>query len=241
MKNETTQITFRGKKYAVIKISYKKAKLPLVLDWDDYKEVKKLDKNWKCHQNGFVSSRYLNNGEHKDLFIHEIVKAIDIKDKQEKLKLKPILHINRIGLDNRRKNLIYQGQKGGIRNTIKKKRSIKLPKECGVKPDEIPTYVWYLKENKTHGERFMIHIGDVSWKTTASKKVSLKTKLEDAKDYLKDLQKNRPELFEEYCMNGEYNKNGKDLLKEYYAIVKKAGFSNLSEITTENRTEKFLK
>ena len=50
---------------------------------------------------------------------------------------------------------------------MKKKRTIKLPKSSGITPDDIPTYIWYVKETANHGDRFVVEIGDIKWKTTS--------------------------------------------------------------------------
>ena len=54
-----------------------------------------------------------------------------------------------------------------------------------------------MKPNGSHGDRFMVEIGDVKWKTTSSKKLSLKYKLEEAKLFLRQLKRESPELFEQ--------------------------------------------
>ena len=98
-----------------------------------------------------------------------------------------------------------------------------------------------MKDDGEHGDRFFIEIGNVSWKTTSSRKLSTRYKLEEAKKFLRDLKQTRPELFDEYSMNGEHNKKGKELLKEYFDIVHKAGYNYIDRITTEKLTDKYLK
>ena len=44
-------------------------------------------------------------------------------------------------------------------------------------------------------------------------------KFEEAKKYMRTIFKNRPDLFSCYSMNGDYNKEGKLLLKEYLEII----------------------
>jgi hypothetical protein len=145
-------------------------------------------------------------------------------------------------LDNRRDNIFYDSyDKKFKKNLKKKKRTIKLPENSLIKPDLIPTYVWYLKENGTHGERFSVNIGDKKWKTTSSKKVSLLEKLELAKDYLKNLKKTNPEYFLTFSMNGDLNKQGYELKKSFIDIIKKAGYINVQEICTlQNITDSIL-
>lgn len=242
------KIKYNNKYYAVVPIKYKNNKFPIVLDWNDFLRYEKINDKfnmkWKCNQYGFISSPYVhsNDNDTGEVFLHEIVMARKMMDDDLKIKNKPIIHVNRIGLDNRRKNLIYDEVGKEIKkNSKKKKRTIKLPKESGIRPDEIPTYVWYMKPNGTHGERFMIHVDDVKWKTTASKKLSLRYKLEEAKKYLRELKKERPEIFDEYSMNGDYNFDGKKLLNEYYDIVELANYKNIQRDYPQNNTKDYLK
>ena len=123
----------------------------------------------------------------------------------------------------------------------KKKRTVKLPNDCDINPNDIPTYVWYLKENGNHGDRFVVEIRDkIKWKTTSSKKVSLKYKLEQAKKFLRDLKKKDPSIFKNYCMNGEFTNEGKQLLNEFYDIIKLAGYKVNNKINLNNITNKYI-
>jgi hypothetical protein len=101
--------------------------------------------------------------------------------------------------------------------------------------------MWYLKPNDTHDERFNIEIGDIKWKTTSSSKLSLRYKFEEGKKYLRELKEARPEIFLENSMNGEFNLEGKKLLKSFFEISKKAGFNNLKNLSTDNLTDRYLK
>ena len=85
----------------------------------------------------------------------------------------------------------------------------------------------------------MVDVGDVNWKSTGSKKVSLKYKLEETKKYMRHLKNARPDLFNEYSMNGDLNKNGVGLLDDFLNISKDAGYY-LNDISNAN-TEKYLK
>jgi hypothetical protein len=122
----------------------------------------------------------------------------------------------------------------------KKKRIIKLPENCGIHPDELPTYVWYVKPEGTHNERFVVKIGDLVWKTTSSNKMSLRYKLEEAKAYLRKLKEEHPELFQNYSMNGDYNKLGHELFESFYDIIYLAGFKHIKKITLPNLTNKII-
>ena len=229
-------ISYDGQEYAVCKMRYKGYKAPVVLDWDDYKAIKKLNKNWRCGTNGFVSCSHTVEGSTpKEVYLHELVMLLNNQENGLENQKSPIIHINRIGLDNRRENLIYDTvDKELNKNLQKKRRTIYLPREAGINPDKIPTYIWYMKPDSSHGERFTVNIGDINWKTTSSNNLSLKYKLEEAKLYLRHLLRSRPDLMEEYSMNGDYNREGMSMAESYYDIVDKAGFNNIQKIIPNN-------
>ena len=234
------KIRHRNKDYAVVNMKYKGMDLPVVMDWKDYRPVRNLDKRWKCHKNGFLSCHHRHEDQLKDVFLHELVMVMKNANDEEDSNNKPILHVNRIGLDNRRVNLEYRGMEGGHRNTKKKKRTVKLPEDCGIVPKDIPTYIWYLKPNGTHGDRFMVDVGDIKWKTTASKSISLTQKLSDAKRYLRNLKREAPDLFDYRSMNGDYTQQGQKLAVEYRDIIRKAGYHNIQVDTDHKRTRELL-
>lgn len=235
-------INFEGKDYTIFKINYKDNSLPVLLDNKDFISIKKMNKNWKCNQNGFIMCSHTFNGITKDVYLHELVMLFKNEDEKKQNLNKSIVHINRIGLDNRRENLIFDTQnKETNKNSIKKKRTLKLPITSGINVKEIPTYIWYMKPDYSHGERFIVNIGDVSWKTTSSQEYSLRYKLEEAKLFLRNLLKERSDLLEEYSMNGDYNKDGRKLSKSFYDIIHFAGYKNIQRFIHENKTLEYLK
>lgn len=244
---DAQKISFDKRDYAVIRRNYKGMVLPLVVDWNDYIRIDGLEKSWKCHKNGFVSCQHKHRGKIRDVFLHELVMVLkknigldgQNKDEDDE-ENRPILHINRIGLDNRRCNLVYRGHQTASRNTKKKKRTIRLPPESGIDPDTIPTYIWYLKPHGTHGERFVVEVGEVRWKTTASKGVSIDEKLDQAKQYLRNLYQTRSELFDERSMNGDHSRLGRRLAEEFQKIVRLAGYDHIAVDTEHSKTQELL-
>ena len=230
------KIKYNKNDYAVIELKYKNNVLPMIIDWKYLKKIKDLNKKWKCQKNGFVLCTHRYNSKLQNVYIHELIMSF----KNSKINIKsPIIHINRVGLDNRESNLKYLNN--CKINYKKKKRTVKLPEGCNIEPNEIPTYIWYLKENGSHGSRFSVEVGDVKWKTTSSKRLSLRYKLEEAKKFLRELKKKNPNLFNKNSMNGEFNIKGKKKLKEYYNIIIKAGYDNIMLENTNNLTDNYLK
>ena len=228
--------------YTVINVKYKNKDLPLLLDRDDFHIIQSLDPSLKCNKYGSVCFSHTFNNNTRDVFIHEIIMALKNRDTNSRNKNSSILHINRIGLDNRRVNLIYDVKNKNINKNIKKKkRIITLPKNSGILPDELPTFVWYMKPNNYHGERFMVSIGDIKWKTTSKKNISLRYKLEQAKSFLRNLKNDKPELFESFSMNGDYNKHGFSLITDFFNIIKLAGYNNIDDNFINNNTDFYLK
>lgn len=235
-------VTNNGRDYAIFKINYRNYDVPVLLDSQYFKIIKEMNKKWKCNYNGFIFCSHTYNGLTKDVYLHEIIMLLKNKEQKCKNKNNPIIHVNRIGLDNRHENLIYDTAEKDINKNCKKKtRTIELPKYSGIDPDEIPTYIWYMKSDSTHGDRFIVNIGDITWKTTSSTEVTLRYKLEEAKMFLRNLLRMRPDLYKEYCMNGDYTQEGKELLKTFYKIINLAGYDNIEEYIPENNTFKLLK
>lgn len=236
------RVRYKNKHYAVINIKYQGINLPVLIDWQDINTIKNLKKRWRVNKFGFVSCNYTYDGIDKEVFLHELIMGLKMYDNEDKILEKPIVHLNKINLDNRRDNLMYDTTDKELhKNLVKKRRTIKLPTNSGIKTEEIPTYVWYMKPNGSHGERFMVQVDDIKWKTTSSKKLSLRYKLEEAKKYLRELRKERPELFEEYSMNGDFTKEGGNLMDSYYSIVEKAGYDHIQRKIPEKCTNRLLR
>ena len=228
--------------YAVCKLKYKGYNVPVILEHDIYKKIKKLDKKWHINNKGSVvtSHKMIDNGNEiiKEIYLHDLVLKLYNENDE-----KPILHINKLGIDNRKCNLAYDTCDKPITKNLKKKsRTITLPKYAGINPEDIPSYVWYLKEDDTHGERFMVDFGDIKWKSTGSKKVSLKYKLEETKKYLRFLKDKMGSDFDAFSMNGDLNSEGRSLLSSYLKISNDAGFTDIkSNLTRSENTDQYLK
>jgi hypothetical protein len=230
-------IQYGGKTYGIMTVQFKKNKIPVIVDIEDEPLIKKIGENWSCNVNGIVSHPFIHNGETKEIKLHDVIMFNANANKNNKT----VVHIDKLGLDNRRENLMRDDtNKDVTKNMKKKQRTIILPEKSGINPDELPTYVWYIKPEGTHGERFIVNVGDLTWKTTSSKKVSLRCKLEEAKAFLRKLKEEKPDVFKTFSMNGDFNSTGENLLETFYRIIYKAGFDNIKKIPLPNATEKYL-
>lgn len=230
-------LEYHKKRYNVCSVVRQNQKLPILLDRDMYKIISRLDKKWYINDKNHVYCIHnRNNTESYPVYLHEIVARLGSLDNVNGA---PIIHTNNIHFDNRLENLQFDVKdKDYAKNTRKKKRIIDL-KDYGIDVDELPTYLWYLKPDRTHGDRFAVEIPqELSWRSTASKKVSLRYKLEEAKKYLRYMKETRPDIFEAYSMNGDLTSLGQRLHKDYVVMVKKAGFT-IDGIPT-NKTDEIL-
>jgi len=107
-----------------------------------------------------------------------------------------VQHISKNGLDNRRQNLRLVDDSVAAIGHAKKKRNVELPALCGIRPEEIPKHIWYVQANGYHRDRFAIEFKTegILWKSTSSKEVSLKEKLEQATKKLTELYELYPHL-----------------------------------------------
>jgi len=150
-------------------------------------------------------------------------------------------HHNTIHFDNRIANLLVDiPEKQHNKSTQKKRRTISLETH-GIDTRALPTYVWYMKPDQTHGGRFVVDLPDTAqWRSTASTKLSHRYKLETAKKYLREMKQHRPDIFANYSMNGQLTAHGQQLFGEYKRIIEKAGYTIDTINTLSNTTDMFL-
>lgn len=212
---EYKEVVFNDNHYIVGKVKAKEFYKYFVIDKEDYIKIKNY--SWHYTSNLYISHNVNVDGQIKALYLHNMV--LDRLIFPGKGSKESVDHINRIGLDNRKENLRLISQSEQNLNQSKKKRNIILPEDSGLTTDDIPTHVWYVKANGSHGERFAIEFKteNIIWKTTSSKNISLKDKLESAKEKLQEFYKLYPYL-------NPKNENKMDKIKElsdsYYEIIK---------------------
>jgi hypothetical protein len=208
-------VNYNDKKYKVVKITHKTEYKYLVFDNKIYKKLRNLKFKWYFNDKGVLFHPQKQNDIITEIYLHDLIYELaEIKRVNQ-----PIIHKNRIYIDNRLCNLVYRNNNKINKNMAKKTRTIELPKKCKINKNDFPTYLWYIHSDKKHGSRFFFKLADISWKSTSSKKVSDEYKFEEAKKYMRNIFKKRPDLFSCYSMNGDYNKEGKLLLKEYLEII----------------------
>lgn len=181
-----TDVKYNDKDYVVGIITSNKGFIKFVFDKEDEENVK--GKSWHVTSTGYISSYYVYNNATVQLLLHNVVMSRMIfpgKGAKESVD-----HINRNPLDNRKENLRIISQTEQNLNQKKKTRTlVKLPDDSGISPDELPRHIWYVKANGAHGDRFAIEFKTegIIWKSTSSKQVSLREKLNQAKYKLSEL------------------------------------------------------
>lgn len=215
-------IDFQDKTYSVLTIATSTGgddkHMPFIIDFEDYDKIK----NIKWNKTGlYISHREMINGKTYTTFLHQYIMDHSFDGKMY------IDHINRIPQDNRKANLRLATQTQQNWNQKKKKRTLQLPDDCGFEPDDIPTNIEYHPESGTIGSYFdiVIKVNGVRVyrkKTTKSKQFTLAQKLTEAKIILRDLMIEKPEWFENRCMNGQLTDEGNQLYESYFQILKLA-------------------
>lgn len=215
-------IDYDGKKYIVLTIKTIKEnqqyEIPIIIDASEYSNVNQFTWNRVNH---YICTSKMKNYERKHTYLHQYLMNHKFDGTLY------VDHINRIPQDNRKENLRLATQTEQNWNQKKRKRTLKLPENCGFEPDDIPTNIDFRPANGSHGDCFELIIKEnririFRKKTTRSKKVSLLEKLNEAKNILKETELAHPEWFERKCSNGELSEIGKKLYKSYFEILKLA-------------------
>lgn len=221
-------LEYHEKRYTVAYIMHSNNKIPIVLNREIYKLIKRLDKRWYINDKNHVYCMHGKDGnESYQVYLHDaVMRLADRLLNRNDIQNSSIIHINNIHFDNRIENLQYDTiDKDHSKNSKKKRRTIDLSHH-GIEVEKLPTYIWYVKPDISHGDRFAIEIPNaISWRSTASRKVSLRYKLEEAKKYLRHMKDMHSDLFKNYSMNGDLTATGLTLYDEYRMMIGKAGFT----------------
>lgn len=212
-----TNVEYNSKKYTVGKVINNDTFVHFVIDEDDYPKIK--DYSWHSKANAYIGHTIPVDNTRRELYLHNmIMNRLGFPGKGSK---ETVDHINRIGFDNRKENLRIITQSEQNLNQSKRKRRIELPEDSELSIDDIPKHIWYVKANGNHGDRFAIEFKteNITWKTTSSKNVLLKDKLQSAKEKLQEYYIKYPYLNPN---NDETINRIKDLTDSYNEILKLA-------------------
>jgi len=157
-----------------------------LIDKDDLEKVQ--TRQWYVCVGGLYIGTHVNiSGTRKVLYLHNFV--MNRLTFPGKGTTESVDHINRNGLDNRKSNLWIVSQSIQNTNQRSKARRSELPEGCGITLEELPKHVWYIKASGAHGDRFGIDIKtrNIKWKSSSSKALTLRQKLEEAIHKLKEL------------------------------------------------------
>jgi len=179
--------------YVIGSLLYKGMCVDFVIDLADLSGVQAY--KWHYASNSYIATSVLVDVDvsgttvqkKRELYLHNLL----MKPRPQEA----VQHISKNGLDNRRENLRLVDA-GTLNNQTKKRRNVELPSMCGIRPEEIPKHIWYVQANGYHRDRFAIEFKTegILWKSTSSKDVSLKEKLESAKKHLEILYAEYPQL-----------------------------------------------
>lgn len=221
------KIKYENQHYYVLTINAIKNshtfELPFIVNEDDYDKIKNM--TWFLTNNYICSTKMINYVKYT-IYLHRFLMGIvDFDGKNY------IDHINRIPQDNRRQNLRIATQTEQNHNQKKRKRTLILPENCGIAPDDIPTNIEYHseKENNLNYFEVVIKFNSVRVfrkKSSKSNKILLIEKLNDAKNILQNVKDEHPEWFVNRCVNGDLSDEGKKLRKSYFEILKLANIAD---------------
>ena len=217
-----TEAFYNGVRYIIGTVKHNGEDVKFVFDEDDYYKVN--ERAWHVSSGKYIASTFytedLTNNK-KELYLHNLVmNRLEWYGKGSNISID---HINRNGFDNRKENLRLITQSEQNFNQTKRMRNITLPEGCDISPEDIPRHIWYIKAQGAHGDRFAIEFKSekLVWKSTSSKKVSLKDKLKEAKEKLE-------EFYKEYTHLNPYDQI--KIMKEDYL---KKSFEAIIELSNK--------
>jgi hypothetical protein len=217
--NHFQEVQYNGKSYCVCYIPIRECLF--VIDSEDKDKITStcvFTNNYVCSQDGYIHRLVIN--------------APEFSGKN------PVDHINRIPRDNRKENLRITTNSENVRNRNKMKRNIDLPEGCGIDPQNIPKNIWFMKDEGTgpnkHGERWCLEIkglpkdkfknGEIVWKSTSNRDISLKVKLEQTVQKLNELRESYLEVNEATKLISDDNITRKNLIISFNEILKLSSF-----------------
>ena len=196
-----TTVEYNGKKILVGQLNYKNELVKFICD-NEYESVVK-SKHWHVVPGNYIGFNYINEETNtkRVKYVHTfILEETGYAFKGDDY---IINHINSIGFDNRMDNL--REIKKSLHNRIyqvKEKYTAQLPDE--IDASEIPRNISYKAAYGNHGDRFVVEIKgipgvpDIEIKTTSSKSVEPRIKLEEAIAIRNEQLEKYPDILEFY-------------------------------------------
>ncbi len=190
-------VTYDKNQYIVGKIHFKDTFVYCINDLVDKQRLN--DHNWHVVTGEYVGCYKPIDGKRKTLYMHNYITNRDGfngKGQEE-----TVDHINGIGFDNRQCNLRIIKQSQQNMNTKQRNRTIETLPD-GIMLSELPRNVWYIPASKTHGDRFAVEfkgipeVGNIIRKTTSSRSVSTRDKLNLAIQIRDEILKLHPTIIE---------------------------------------------
>lgn len=185
-------VHYNQKDYVVGFLVANTEEIAFVFDKDMHETI--LSRTWHRASNTYISSGIMIDGKKKELYMHNLV--MGRMEYNGKGQTETVSHINRIGFDNRKENLKIDTQSNQNIHQKQRTRNIVLPEGCGVQANEIPRHISYNKTSDTRGDSFTVDLTTlhISWKSTSSKHISTREKLNMAIEKLKELYLQYPHL-----------------------------------------------
>lgn len=221
-------VRYKNKNYYVCRYKKRDGTSRLFLiDREDLATLKRQSERSWYKINGFVGYAEKVKKKTRHCYLHNLVMKKQMAGGSKGRTRYNVRHISGNTHDNRKSNLKFDSERS--RNKTKQKRSsCKLPKSCGIKPSDIPKSVYYCKPQSGHGAVFVIELKKNGkrkiWKSSSSKKISLKDKLIEIKQKLLDISSQYPELMEGKNIIENYSDAQLKLMKEFNDIIKLSGY-----------------
>jgi len=218
-------VEFHKKKYIVCYCSYNNDDILFVIDDNDNKDII-LPKKWHYASDGYIGNTYYDSNKiKKELYLHNLL--INKLTFDGRGQHNTVDHINRIPRDNRLENLRELSQSHQNINQGKRERTTELPTGCGINPQDLPKNIYYKKPEGLHGDRFYLEIKFTDppfrYFSSSSKKIDLKTKLQQTLLKFEEYKKEHPE-YVQLLDDINNTKQRNDLRKSFNDILQLSGF-----------------
>ena len=189
-----TPVTYRSRPYVVGRIASATTGdvIHFVVDAADFDTIK--HHRWYRMSKQYLATEMEIDGKRRVVYMHNMI--LGRFHFTGKGQTTTVDHINKNGYDNRRANLRVVPQALQNKHQRRTPSNKTVPDGSGLRPEDVPKNIWYMRAHGQHGERFAIEFKDegIVWRSTSSKKVSLQEKLVQAKAKLADIYAAKPHL-----------------------------------------------